>query len=116
MRELIQTVTSGTFDAAVLHGEGPIAIEFMSYGCGHCRKLEPVLKKVAGILESKEKIFRVNTADEQELTERYQIEGTPTLILFLNGREVGRLEGPPPGETALLSAMTKPFDLTNAAK
>jgi len=35
----------------------------------------------------KEKIFRVNIAIEQELADSYEIQGTPTLIMFLHGRE-----------------------------
>ena len=29
----IETVTGSTFQSVVLEGEGPIAVEFMSYGC-----------------------------------------------------------------------------------
>ena len=43
----IQTVTAETFRTLVVEGSGPIAFEFMSYGCGHCRALEPVLQSVA---------------------------------------------------------------------
>ena len=32
-RDRIQTVTSSNFIRLVLEGEGPIAVEFMSYGC-----------------------------------------------------------------------------------
>jgi thioredoxin 1 len=102
--------TSGTFDALVLKGKGPIAVEFMSYGCSHCRELEPVLQKVAEKVESKEKIFRVNTAVEQALAEQYKVRGTPTLVLFLNGKEVGRIEGPTPDESTVLRAVTEPFE------
>ncbi len=64
----IRTVTSGTFNARVLEAKGPIAVEFMSYGCVHCRELEPVLQQVAEMVKSKGTIFRANTADDQELT------------------------------------------------
>jgi len=102
--------TSGTFDALVLKGKGPIAVEFMSYGCSHCRVLEPILQHVAEKLESKEKIFRVNTAVEQKLAEQYSVKGTPTVVMFLNGKEVGRIEGPTPDEASVLRAVTEPFE------
>lgn len=92
----IRTVTSATFNQWVLEGNGPIVVEFMSYGCAHCRAMEPILQEVAEMVKSKEEIFRVNTAVEQELTDSYQVQGTPTLIMFMQGREVGRFEGPPP--------------------
>ena len=107
----IRTVTSATFNQLVLEGNGPIVVEFMSYGCVHCRAMEPILQQVAEMLKSKEEIFRVNTAVEQELSESYQVQGTPTLIMFLQGREVGRFEGPPPTIESILAAVTQPFEL-----
>src|ERR1017187_33377 len=102
----IRTVTSSTFSTLVLEGEGPIVVEFMSYGCAHCRAMEPVLQQVAETVKSKEKIFRVNIAVEQELADSYEIRGTPTLIMFLNGREVGRDEGPHPTVSTVLKVVT----------
>ncbi len=107
----VQTVTSTTFPSLVLEGKGPIAVEFMSYGCSHCRAMEPVLQQVAETLKPQEKIFRVNVADEQEFTDSYQIEGTPTFVMFLNGKEVGRVEGPPPTVSSVRAALTRPFEL-----
>jgi thioredoxin-like negative regulator of GroEL len=72
--------------------------------------MEPVLQQVAKMVKSKEEIFRVNTAVEQELSDSYQVQGTPTLIMFLQGREVGRFEGPPPTVGAILAAVTQPFE------
>src|ERR1700728_2179314 len=106
----IGTVTSGTFSSLILEAGGPIAVEFMSYGCAHCRALEPVIEQVAATVKSKEKIFRVNTAIEEELAESYEIQGTPTLIMFLNGKEVGRVEGPHPTLSSVMTAVTQPFE------
>jgi len=106
----IGTVTGSTFSSLILQAEGPIAVEFMSYGCAHCRALEPVLETVAEAVKSNEKIFRVNTAVENELSDSYEILGTPTLIMFLNGKEVGRVEGPHPSVSSVMTAVTQPFE------
>jgi thioredoxin 1 len=105
----IETVTASTFTRLVLEAEGPTAVEFMSYGCAHCRAIEPVLEQVAEMVKSQERIFRVNIAVEQELAGSYQIQGTPTLIMFLNQNEVGRVEGPSPTVSSVLTAVTQPF-------
>jgi len=110
-RDKIQTVTSGTFTRLVLKAEGPIVVEFMSYGCAHCRAIEPVLEQVAEMVKTREKIFRVNIAVEQDLARSYQIQGTPSLIMFLDGDEVGRVEGPSPTVSSVLTAVTQPFEL-----
>jgi len=105
----IHTVTSSTFTPEVLEGKGPIVVEFMSYGCSHCRAMEPVLQQVAEMLNSEEKIFRVNTATEQGLAEQYEIRGTPTLIMFLDGKSVGRVEGPSPDVSSVLTAIRQTY-------
>jgi thiol-disulfide isomerase/thioredoxin len=56
-RDMIRTVTSGTFNALVLEGEGRIAVEFMSYGCAHCQTIGPVLQQVAENVKSNENIL-----------------------------------------------------------
>jgi thioredoxin-like negative regulator of GroEL len=105
----ILTVTSSTFEERVLNAEGPIVAEFMSYGCTHCRTMEPILQQVAGMVEPDETIVRVNIAVEQALAASYGIRGTPTLIMFLGGRELARVEGPSPDVSAVLAAVTQPF-------
>jgi thioredoxin 1 len=109
-RDGIRTVTKDTFDSLVLAGEGPIVVEFMSYGCAYCRAIEPVLQQVAEMVKAKETIFRVNIAAEPELAAIYQIAGTPTFVMFLTGGEVGRAEGPPPTVSGVLSVVTQPFE------
>jgi len=106
----IETVTASTFDGLVLKGEGPIVVEFMSYGCAHCGAIEPGLQQVAEMVESTEKIFRVNVAVERELADLYKIQGTPTLIMFLNGSVVGRDEGPSPVVSNILDAVRQPYE------
>jgi thioredoxin 1 len=106
----IRTVTDRTFESLVLGARGPVVVEFMSYGCAHCRTIEPVLQQVAEIVKSKERIFRVNTATEKELARRYDVEATPTFVMFSAGIEVGRVEGPRPAVSSLLAAVTEAFE------
>ncbi len=108
--DFVRPVTGETFDALVGTRSGPVDVEFMSYGCEHCRLLEPVLQEVAQTLGSQEAVFRVNIAVDQELAKRYQIEGTPTLVMLLNGEEVGRAVGPDPSVKVLWDTVTRPFE------
>lgn len=104
----IATVTSATFERMVVEAKGRIVVEFMSYGCAHCRAIEPVLQQVAEMPEFNERIFRVNIAVDEGLATTFEIHGTPTLIVFLNGREVSRDEGPRPTLPSVVSALTRP--------
>ncbi len=105
----IPTITEATFAHEVLEATGSIAVEFMSYGCTHCRTIEPVLQEVAETLAGTVQFVRVNVAVDQELASRYAIRATPTIVMFANGREVGRAEGPAPRAVSLRVAITRPF-------
>ena len=105
----IQSLTSSNFEGLVLKATGPVAVEFMSYGCEHCRALEPILQQVSEMMLSKAKLFRLNVVLEPELAQAYKVEGTPTLIMFLNGKKVGRAEGPNPTVPSILTALAQPF-------
>ncbi|SEF43715.1 thioredoxin 1 [Bryocella elongata] len=108
--DFVETVTIDTFDSLVLKSSTPVAVEFMSYGCEHCRLLEPVLQSVAESLGSQVAIARVNIAADQELASRFDIRGTPTLVMFLNGVEVGRAVGPVPTVSGVREAIVGTFD------
>ena len=71
--------------------------------------IEPDLQQVAEIVESTEKIFRVNIAVDRELADVYEIQGTPTLVMFLNGAVVGREEGPSPEVSNILAVVSEPY-------
>ena len=106
----IKIANEATFSHLVLDGKGPIVVEFMSYGCGFCRSIEPILQQVADNLRSTQKFFRVNVPVETGLATTYGIDGTPTFVMFLDGTEVGRVEGPEPTLASITSIVTQPFN------
>ncbi len=112
----IETVTGATFDALVVRGDGPIVVEFMSYGCSHCRALEPVLLQVADALAHRVRVMRVNVAVDAEVAAAYGIRVTPTLVAILDGGEIARVEGPRPVFSSLLTSVTRPFDEPDVAR
>jgi thioredoxin-like negative regulator of GroEL len=110
----IEPLTGATFDALVVRGDGPIVVEFMSYGCSHCRALEPVLLQVAGALVHRVRVMRVNVAVDADLAAAYRVRVTPTLVSFLDGGEIARVEGPRPAFASLSTTVTRPFDERDA--
>jgi len=64
----------------------------MSYGCAHCGVIEPDLQQVAEIVESTEKIFRVNIALDGNLPIFTRSRDTHA-DHFLNGAIVGAMRG-----------------------
>ena len=107
--DAVLTVGSGDFDSVVLGAAGPVTVEFMSYSCAHCRAIESALQQVAQQVAPQQQIYRVNVTQEPTLASQYGVEATPTLLMFLHGTEIGRIEGPPPRAADLLQAVTQAF-------
>jgi thioredoxin 1 len=61
-----------------------------------CKRLDPELNAVAEDLSGKLKITRLNIFSNDgngEISRKYGVMGTPTLLLFCNGRPVDSLVG-----------------------
>jgi thioredoxin-like negative regulator of GroEL len=85
------------FVPEILEFPGPVAAEFWSPRCGHCRSFEPVFAEAVRHHAGRIKFVRVNIDESQVAASRFDIRGTPTIVLFDNGREIDRLVGAVPG-------------------
>ncbi len=55
--------------------------------------LAPVLEEVAANLEGQASIAKLDIDAYQEIAAEYQITSVPTIILFKDGKEAGRIVG-----------------------
>lgn len=105
----VEFVNAQNFQEKVLRARGPVAVEFMSFACGFCRKADPMIRDVAAGLANKVKVVKVNVPVDRELAERYRIRATPTLVMFQDGREVGRTN-PELTPAGIRRAILAPFE------
>lgn len=89
--EEITILTEDTFKKGV--EAGVTLVDFYADWCGPCRMLSPVLEKVAKELHGKAHIKQIDIDRAQQVASTFQVTSIPTLILFKNGKEVGRLVG-----------------------
>ena len=72
---------------------GVTLVDFHATWCGPCRMITPIVEQLAGMLEGKAKIAKLDIDQSQETTASLQITSVPTLILFKDGKEVKRVVG-----------------------
>ena len=70
-----------------------ILVDFYADWCGPCRMLTPVLEKISGEVQGKAVIAKIDIDKSQKTASTFQVTSIPTLILFKEGKEVGRLVG-----------------------
>lgn len=77
-------LTDENFEKIIQDSEKPVLVDFWAEWCGPCQMLSPVLEKVAE--EYKEKIIfvKVNVDSTPIISQKYQINQIPSVVLFKN--------------------------------
>jgi len=91
-------VTDAAFEKTVLQSTIPTIVDFWAPWCGPCRMVAPVLDKLAKEYAGKLLVAKVNTDDNPEWAQRYNVQGIPTMLFVANGkiihRQIGALPEP----------------------
>jgi len=86
-------VDAARFGEMLNDGGTPMLVDFWAAWCGPCKAMAPAFEQAARALESKVRFAKINTDDEQQVAQSYNIRSIPTMILFDDGREVARHSG-----------------------
>ncbi|MGC8743569.1 MAG: thioredoxin [Verrucomicrobiia bacterium] len=102
-------VDPSQFDSLVLKSQQPVIVDFYATWCPPCRRLSPIIAKLANEYAGKVNVIKVDIDKGTKLANQYRISAVPTLMGFKDGKQVFRLEGAPPE-----AEMKKYFESLNA--
>jgi thioredoxin 2 len=88
--------SAAAFDALMSSSALPVVVDFWAPWCGPCRMMAPEVEKAARHLAGDAIVVKLNTEAEPALAGRFGIQSIPTLAVFRDGREAGRLVGARP--------------------
>jgi thioredoxin 1 len=80
-------VTETTFQTEVIDAALPVVVDFWAEWCGPCKRIAPVLEKLAVDYAGKLIVAKVNTDENRQISAYFRIESIPTLM-FIKNRKV----------------------------
>lgn len=92
-------LTDATFDRVVRGTDVPVLIDFYADWCGPCKMMAPSVDRLARETVGSALIAKVDTDASPGISQRFQIRGIPTSIVYRGGREANRQTGAVPYDT-----------------
>jgi len=88
----------------------PVLVDMWAPWCGPCRMVSPALEQIAGEFAGRLKLVKINADEAPGLSQRFNVQAIPTLMLVKDGEVVDTQVGAAPA-AVLRSWVTSKLDL-----
>jgi thioredoxin 1 len=89
-------VSDADFESEVLKSASPVVVDFWAEWCGPCRMIAPALEEIAGSLNGRVKVVKLNVDENPQTATKYEVMSIPTLMIFKDGQVASKQIGAVP--------------------
>ncbi len=86
-------ISGALLDKQIARSDIPVLVDIWAPWCGPCRVMGPEFEAAARKSGARLRFVKLNADDNQDTVSRLGIRGIPTMILYKNGKEAGRVSG-----------------------
>jgi thioredoxin 1 len=88
-----RNVETASWDAEVLGSEKPVLVDLWAAWCAPCRVVGPIVDEISSERAGSLDVFKLDVDANPDVAMRYGVNSIPTLLIFRDGEEVGRVVG-----------------------
>lgn len=86
-------ISEENFEEEVMKSEKTVILDFYADWCGPCKMMSPIIDGIAEELGEEVKVGKVNTDENLDLAQKFNIMSIPTIMIFKGGNVVKTFVG-----------------------
>jgi thioredoxin 1 len=86
-------IDNDNFKEEVEKSKTRVIIDFYADWCGPCQMMADVFESLSQKYKGKLKFVKINTDENPELAEKFEVQGIPCLVIVKNSKEISRIVG-----------------------
>jgi len=82
-----------SFRERVLSTKGMLLVNFWARWSEECRSMYAIMRDIAALVDEQDAILHIDWERQKRLARELEIFGVPTLLIYINRRELARYSG-----------------------